>query len=131
MNLDKEYILKVVFAIGLLFVLFLWSGGVYTYSFQNRIWRINKITGDAESLNNFMWICNTKNNYDSSLNIFKDKEFQALSYRRKKRIVSNWVNQNFKDSPKYTKKQIEQNIADKVIDFKISDIPARTMETFK
>lgn len=48
--MDKEYILKVVFAAGLLFVLFLWSGGIYQYNHVGQIGsgRINKFTNSIE-----------------------------------------------------------------------------------
>ncbi|MDQ7067763.1 MAG: hypothetical protein Q9M40_07210 [Sulfurimonas sp.] len=51
----KEYVLKVFFAIALLFILFLWSGGIYEY--QNKGLRFNKITGNIEqySGNNNTW----------------------------------------------------------------------------
>lgn len=47
--MDKEYILKVVFVAGLLFVLFLWSGGVWEYNHSARNIRYNKITGEFQS----------------------------------------------------------------------------------
>jgi len=54
--MNKEYILKVGFTVGLLFILFLWSGGVYEYS----SWKIrhNKITGASQYLSdrNYGWV---------------------------------------------------------------------------
>lgn len=49
--MDKEYILKVAFAAGLLFVLFLWSGGVYEYNHSKVNVRYNKITGEFQFFN--------------------------------------------------------------------------------
>lgn len=46
--MNKEYILKVGFAVALLFVLFLWSGGFYIYSNDARNIRYHKITGEFQ-----------------------------------------------------------------------------------
>lgn len=46
---DKDYILKVLFSIALIFVLFLWSGGVYDTDIVRKV-RVNKITGSVEVL---------------------------------------------------------------------------------
>ncbi len=40
--------LKVVFAVGLLFVLFLWSGGIWHYNPNEINIRYNKITGTMQ-----------------------------------------------------------------------------------
>jgi hypothetical protein len=49
--MNREFIFKVLFGIGLLFVLFLWSGGIYTYPPYPSYYRYNKITGNTEILN--------------------------------------------------------------------------------
>jgi len=50
--MSKEFILKVFFAAGLLFVFFLYSGGIYQYSQLDGSGhaRINKITNTTEIL---------------------------------------------------------------------------------
>ena len=56
MKIDKEYILKVVFAVALLFILFLWSGGVYEIKQIGRILiKINKFTGAIYVPHNHRW----------------------------------------------------------------------------
>lgn len=52
--MSKEYILKVLFAAGLLFVLFLWSGGIYKYEYNGKV-RINKITAEIQIVKNGSW----------------------------------------------------------------------------
>lgn len=47
----KEFYLKVFFSVGLLFVLFLWSGGLYSYSNLRENIRYNKLTGDFQVFN--------------------------------------------------------------------------------
>ncbi len=54
----KDKIFKAVFAIALLIVLYLWSGGLYSYkTSQNGLpqFRINKITGDVQYLKKNRW----------------------------------------------------------------------------
>ncbi len=53
----KEFSIKIFFGIGLLCVLFLWSGGIYKdVTLQGTPARINKITGTFEVISEKGWI---------------------------------------------------------------------------
>ena len=97
--MNKEYILKVLFAVGLLFVLFLWSGGIYKYHFfSNNTIRVNKITGERQYIKNDSWMNFIqlkraklkKDFYDNMV----DDEFKALPIKKQKHIFENYIKEN-------------------------------------
>ena len=47
--MNRELMLKLIFGTAFLFMMFLWSGGIYKYSEQQYNIRYNKITGEIQA----------------------------------------------------------------------------------